>query len=520
MKADVGLKRPFWGLIVLVFLIPAAADALPKAVTFFPASARVTDVSRILPQADGRLYTAAVNLPSQAVPDSLTAKVDPSSELKILDQQWRQISRPDEGRLADLRRQLLQARTERNELFSAMQALEAQIQFWQAQAKAKGRPLGETESLAKGIGRNVKKDLQEKLALEPDLERLDRRIREIQEEIARTAGQKETLWEVKLFLAGPSPRETELTLTYTLNGCGWAPLYRLDAHPREQSIRFTWDAEIWQSSGSDWNDVETEVATLQPHGALAPPELPPWIIRPRPELRAAKARRTEVMAAPPGAGQALLSDAQEAEPQETRQSTFSLWSLGKRSIPAGTRHRLKIREENWPAAFLHLLRPSVTSQAFVRAAVTFPGENELPAGPASFLIDGALVGKRPFALAAREATVYFGIDPLVTARSVLLARQSGEKGLIVDRQTQEWSWRLEVANGRSDAVEVRLEEPLPRPRDERIQITIRSDPEPGERSVSELVWRLTVPGGQKRTVMNAVHLVAPKEFDLDLGWRR
>ena len=521
MQTKVSITKMLTFLILFPFLFPAVARAVPRAVTLFPNSAQVTDVTRISPQTTGQgSFKAVVNLPAQALPDSLTARLDSNSPLKIEDQSWRQINRQDEGRIADLRRKLQQAKMERIGVVSAIQSLDAQLQFWQAQAKAKATTAEETVGLAAQIGKSVKKDMQEKLALDPELERLDKKIRELQEEMTRIAGQKETLWEVTLILSGSPMREADLTMTYTLNGCGWLPLYRLDARPREGRILFTWEAEIWQGSGSDWNQINTELATLQPHSALKPPDLPPWIIRPRPEVRLNKGRqKTDAMAAPV-AGAALYAEAQDAEPREARQTTYAVWALGKKTIPAGSRQRLKIREEAWQANFVHLLRPSLTSQAFVRASVKLPEGSEAPSGAATFLIDGAVLGTRPLSFAGQEGTFSFGIDPLVTAQSVLLSRKSGEKGLIVDRQTQEWAWRLDIRNGGTSAIRVRLEEPLPQPRDERIKITFQLEPEANEKSPSEMIWWMEIPEGQKRSLFTTIRLEAPKEMDLDLGWRR
>ena len=519
MQTKISIARMLTFLVLFPFLFPDIVHAAPRAVTLFPNSARVTDVIRISPQAAGQGgVKAAFSLPAQTLPDSLTVRLDSNSPLRIEDQSWKQINRQDEGRIADLQTRLQQAKTERIGVVSAIQSLDAQLRFWQAQDKAKTRTAEETAGLAAQIGKNVKKDMQEKLALEPELERLDKKIRELQEEITRAAGQKETVWEVTLILSGSPAREEDLTLTYTLNGCGWLPQYRLDARPREGRILFSWEAEIWQSSGSDWNQIDTELATLQPHSALGPPDLPPWIIRPRQELRPSKGRQKADIAAAPMAVYAEAQDA--AEPREARQTTYAVWILGKKTIPAGLRQRLKIREEAWQADFVHLLRPSLTSQAFVRATVKLPEGSEVPSGTATFLIDGGVLGKRPFAFAGQEGTFSFGVDPLVTARSVLLSRKSGEKGIIVDRQTQEWAWRLDIRNDGISAIRVRLEEPMPQPHDERIKISLQLEPEASDKSPSEMIWQMEIPEGQKRSIFTTIRLQAPKEMDLDLGWRR
>jgi uncharacterized protein (TIGR02231 family) len=515
------LPRGICSLMVgLLALLPSAAGAEPVEVTLFPTTARVVEITRVNLQAVGRdVYRAVVHLPAQTLPESLTASLETESPLKITDQSWRQVSRQDDARLAELRRQLLQARTERIGVVSGIHSLDAQIQFWQAQAKARVKTTEETVSLSALIGKSVKKAYQDKLSLEPDLEKLDKKIKELQEEFNRITGQKETLWEVNFLISGPQARQATLRVAYLLAGCGWSPLYRLDARPHDGLIQFNWEAEIWQSSGADWNQVDTKLATLQPDSAITPPDLPAWIVRPRPEPRPKARPRAELMEMAK-ASKAMAAEAPDAAPHEVRQGTYAVWEIGKRTIPAGSRQRMHIREEVWKADFVHLLRPSLTPQGFVQASVKFPEGTEIPRGAATFLIDGAVLGKRPFSFSGQEGSFSFGADPLVTATAVLLSQKSGERGFMTDRQIQEWAWRVDILNSRNTPVRARLEEPLPQSRDERIKLSFKQDPEPSEQTPQAMIWNLEVPPGQKRSVLSTVLLEAPKGMDLDLGWRQ
>jgi hypothetical protein len=65
-----------------------------------------------------------------------------------------------------------------------------------------------------------------------------------------------------------------------------------------------------------------------------------------------------------------------------------------------------------------------------------------------------------------------------------------------------------------------LEEPLPQPRDERIRLTFQLDPEANEKTSSEMIWLMEIPQGQKRSINTTIRLDAPKEMELDLGWKR
>ena len=113
---------------------------------------------------------------------------------------------------------------------------------------------------------------------------------------------------------------------------------------------------------------------------------------------------------------------------------------------AGSRQRLKIKDETWPAQFLFLARPSLSPQAFLQAQIKLAKPVEIPSGQATFVIDGALIGKREFALAGTEADIYFGNSPFITVSSLTLTDKSGAARIFQNKQTRQWQWRIEAKN--------------------------------------------------------------------------
>jgi hypothetical protein len=137
-----------------------------------------------------------------------------------------------------------------------------------------------------------------------------------------------------------------------------------------------------------------------------------------------------------------------------------------------------------------------------------------------FLIDGAVLGKRNFTLAGAEGLLFFGTSPLISVTSSTLADKSGAKTVFQNKQTQLWQWLIEANNSSSNNIKLRIEEPAPQARDERIRLTFKQNPEPLEKDHTKFVWIIDVPARQKITIQNEVQLEAPKDLDLDLGWRR
>ncbi|PKN74714.1 MAG: hypothetical protein CVU52_06465, partial [Deltaproteobacteria bacterium HGW-Deltaproteobacteria-10] len=351
-------------------------------------------------------------------------------------------------------------------------------------------------------------------------EKIDKQLKELQDSLNQAAGSKETAWEAALTFSTFSKNELVLSYNYNLGGCGWLPLYRIEALPAENKVSFSWDAQLWQSTGEDWKQVQVNLATLQPAITAIPPDLPDWIIKKRSVRYKSLHRESMAPAAMMEKRSAPTEENQDAAIEETVKTTYSVWSIGKKDVPAGTRQRLKIKEEYWPADFLFLARPSLDKQAFVRAQVKFANSMEIPSGEALFLIDGAVLGKRNFALAGTEGLLYFGTSPLISVTSSTLADKSGAKTVFQNKQTQLWQWSIEANNSSSNNIKLRIEEPAPQARDERIRLTFKQNPEPVEKDTSKFVWIINVPARQKATIQNSIELEAPKELDLDLGWRR
>lgn len=519
----ISAKKFMAAIVIFVFCLPGTSWSLPREVTFFPGSAQVLEVAKVklLPHGAERVKSL-VMLPGQADPDSLVVRIADKAKIRIDDINWRQVSRQNDEKIANLVKQLEKLKDARKNIQATIRSLDTQIQFWQLQTKSKLKTMADVYNMSAAIGKSVQKTYQDKLSKESELEKIDRLIKDAQDDLDRAAGTKETAWEVTVLLSGARGSEATLSYTYSLAGCGWHPLYRLEAKPKDKQIIFTWEAEIWQSSGQDWNNVSINLATMRPPSSISPAELTPWIIKPRPQYR----REAQMQRAAKSAAAADKMEAPAASPEgvlgarHVRETTYSLWQIGRKNVPAGARQKVKVEEELWPAEFTYMARPSKGSQVFVRAKVNLPEAKDVPSGSSLYIVDGAILGKRSFALAGQEATIFFGIDPLVTARTQLISKKSGEKTFLQDKQTYTWDWRTDVQNSRNSTVKVVIEEPNPQPRDERIQVTLKCDPDPAEKTPSSLTWDVSVPAGQKKSLLMTVRIEAPKGVDLDLGWRQ
>ena len=131
-------------IIVLFLLFPISSMATVKEVTLFPNSAKITETAKINPHCDQGKCKTIIILPAQADQESLVVSLPPQSRVKIEDARTKPIQVQDDARIAELRKQIAGLENEKKENQSKLQALEAQLQFWQAQTKAKTKTVADS----------------------------------------------------------------------------------------------------------------------------------------------------------------------------------------------------------------------------------------------------------------------------------------------------------------------------------------------------------------------------------------
>ncbi|UTF50794.1 mucoidy inhibitor MuiA family protein [Desulfomicrobium sp. ZS1] len=504
-------------LTAIMLLFPCWAWAAPTQVTLFPDSAQVEEASAVTPETgEAGLSACTLILPGQADPASLRFGRLASGGT-IADLSWKTRREQNQSAIEPLNQRLNALKAERGETLAELEGVRGRMAFWKAQTLPAEKTVAALRELAGEMGTALREDSSRAQSLETRLEELNTKIAWVEKEIADAVGQGRTVWEVSVLVAGQSPKE--LTYAYTLRDCGWAPLYRLEASPARGNIDFSWQAKVWQRSGQDWNGVRLHLATMQPQTQAEPSDLPPWEVGPRQVFRKAMAG-APMMAMRSDAAKEEMFESAPPEPVEVRHSTYAAWDMGQKSVPAGDTRIFEIEQAAWPTSFVHLFRPSLDSKAFIQAKAEFTEPKELPPGMAFFFIDGAMVDQRQFSLSGREATMFFGTDPLLTCDTTLTDKKTGEKGLFKQKQTFVRQWTMTVFNAADHPVQARIEEPRPLPRDERITIDFTAKPEPlTEDNPEILAWNSTIAPGKELAISLDLKISAPEDLSIDPGWR-
>jgi len=512
-----------------IVLASAISHARPVAVTLYPNDAKITEKTTTVLTADGDAYSAKFFLPIHAVKDTLTVDTAPADNLWITSVTVEAETLPVEDKIKEVKNQLKGLNKTKTEYENRIKANTACVAFWQNQADNKPEKIENIESVAK-LGAAIKKGVieasDEMVDLSVSLEDINEQIVKVQDELNKLTGSAQKRWAATVYLTGktarPSGKPVNLTISYHIQNCGWQPSYTLNAHPEKSLMDLKWVANITQDTGMDWQAVDLKIATAQTATQPEPPGLREWIIQPVAPVALRESRMMKAMpaAAPQEADVALMAGAPPA-PEREAGYIFDTYNLGKRTIAAGETRHITIREMALKADFNYMVRPQETPQAFLFAALTVKDDEflQLPQGEATYLIDSAFVGVRGFSMTDKTQKLFFGPDPQVDVKLDLIEKKSGEKGLLSDKKSWQWGWKVTVNNLKPHPVKVLMEDAYPQVRDERIKLTENFTGVTPKKEDNLLKWSFDVASKTKVTTDYGFTIIYPDDMDVYPGGR-
>jgi hypothetical protein len=124
------------------------------------------------------------------------------------------------------------------------------------------------------------------LEIKAKLFEIDKNIRTLNEEIARTdnqlkelrAVQEEESGTITVKVSSISPATTSITVKYLVKNAKWFPSYDIRAKDAQSPVSVTYKANISQQSGEDWENVELTISSGNPMQSGERPLIQPWIL--------------------------------------------------------------------------------------------------------------------------------------------------------------------------------------------------------------------------------------------------
>ena len=310
------------------------------------------------------------------------------------------------------------------------------------------------------------------------------------------------LHEAKLQIAARGGKAGTVKLSYLVTGCGWDPQYTIRGTTGQANFDLRYSALVQQMSGEDWSEVQLTLSTASPSISATGPALTPLRVSVadttdranafstseeitkqsatlRERMQAAESQYTTQAAAPNNFARdfELNNLANEIQHIELQADSSQLKTLADDatddiasqvytieqavSLPSRREQQLvQVFDAKLPGNLYYVATPLLSSFAYREAELTNNRKTGLLKGPAMIYLDDRFIGRSqiPSIASGQHVVVGFGADQQIRTRRELLDKADEMQG---GNRRMTFTYRLVIANFKSEAVKLRLFDRLP-----------------------------------------------------------
>ena len=381
----------------------------------------------------------------------------------------------------------------------------------------------------------LRKRKVEREAKKSSLDERLQKLREYQENNGIQPESDEPIHRITVTLSAKEIATGKLTISYLVENAGWVPRYDLRSDGMTSKINLTYKAQVFQSSGLDWENVRLNISTNNPYQNKTKPSLNPWYIdynnyRTQVQQKtSAKARldeKAEADVAPMAYTNSLsfnnvnlgLTSADFV--QVVRQMTSAEFKI---DLPYtiksdNEQHMVLIKVADLNADYKYFSIPKLDNSAYLVAQLTNLDELGLVPAQANIFYDGSYIGETYLDPSVMEDTLSLslGKDPNILVKRTLLKKESKER-IIGESKERTMSYSIEVKNNKATPIELIIQDQLPITQNPEIIIEPTSlDKGNLETKPGIVTWNITLKPKDNKTINFGYKVKHKKELNIQL----
>jgi uncharacterized protein (TIGR02231 family) len=270
----------------------------------------------------------------------------------------------------------------------------------------------------------------------------------------------------------------KLNFSYVVSNAGWTPIYDLRSDATTGKIELTYKAEVFQSSGLDWDNIKLNISTNNPYVNKTKPTLNPWYIDYniyKSENRKGKMDKLQEVQI---TSQALFNRGyayEDLDDEKNIMGADQFTTVVHRLISAefkidlpysiksnNEKHMVLIKSTNLDTKFKYYTVPKLDASVYLVAQMTKLDELQLVPGQANIFFDGSYIGETYIDPTTMDDTLNLslGKDPSIVVKRTLLKKELKDR-IIGDKRERTFAYSIEISNQKSSSIEIVIQDQLP-----------------------------------------------------------
>lgn len=359
---------------------------------------------------------------------------------------------------------------------------------------------------------NTLQEAQEKLR------EVNRQINELQQKQRKQSGQ------IIAEIESPRSQSVNFSLSYFIQNAGWYPSYDIRVDDIDRPLKMTYKANIYQSTGINWDNIQLTVSSAQPLSSTNIPAVQPVYLRfqqpeaqrrlEEQESRMKSQRLNDVVVS----GQAQEMAGAPAVTVRQSQTSFSFSIENPYSVSGdGESKTVNMQEHSMPADYRYFAIPKAQTTAYLTALITDWEDLNLLDGEANLYFEQTFVGQSQVRAGAVGDTLQFSLgkdEGIAIERNRL--KEFTEKNFFGNKVRETRAWELVIKNSKTKDIDITLVDQVPVSTNEDIKVDLQEqDGATYNKSTGKLSWNLPVKAGenQKRTFRYQIEYPSGKQIE-------
>ncbi|MFI5134892.1 MAG: mucoidy inhibitor MuiA family protein, partial [Chitinophagales bacterium] len=369
---------------------------------------------------------------------------------------------------------------------------------------------------------NQQIDLEQKeKKLNENIARLQNQLNELNSKFNQPTG------EIVASITSSAAKSVTFEFSFLMPDAGWSPIYDIRSQDVHGPVTLNYKANVYQNSGTDWNNVKVKLSTGNPAVSATGPTLYPWYVNiyQPPVLNemtiAAPSRvynKADNAAAAPAMDTAGLMARNTTGANYTTATQTQLNAEFDISIPYdipsdGKSHLIAIQDYELPATYSYYAVPKLDNDAFLTADISNWEDLNLLPGNANIFFQGSYVGQSYVNPVTTKDTLSFSLG---RDKNIVIKREKvkdfSKPKTIGDNIKQSFAYTISIKNMKKDAIDMKIMDQFPISQNSKIEVTLD---DAGGASVNstegKLTWMVHLESGAEKKLQYSFTVKYPKD---------
>jgi uncharacterized protein (TIGR02231 family) len=320
-------------------------------------------------------------------------------------------------------------------------------------------------------------------------------------------------------------QNAQVKLTYLVGNVSWSPYYDIRVKDNKSNVQFFLKANIYQSTGEDWNNVKLKLTTANPAEGGVKPELQTnWL--------GYQNYRNDGLKEVVIRSKSMLIDADNPTQGYGVNSSASMPNIRKSfsqnmfntefetniaySIPSDNQnHQVDLTSFAQSAIYGYSVVPKLNKEVFVTAQVLANDLINQISGEANVYYDGTFTGKTLISPTANDTLLLtLGKDKRIQVERKKL-KEFCSNSFFGGTKTESITWEITIKNTRKDAVILTIEDQIPVSTDKEIEVKLTDKGNANlDEATGKLTWKLDLAPEKSQIIKFSFEVKHPKDKQL------